>query len=89
MPHGRPLPWEVHLIVVRLAALGYRQEAICIMTDLPLRSIQRILSYFRQHRVVRPLDSKAIIASKPARRHLDTEDVQVSNRVFVACSNWR
>jgi hypothetical protein len=77
MGHGRTLSLDVHLIVVRLAAF-HRTEDIPLVSGIPLRSVERILTYFRQHGTVKPLDPRAIIASKPAKRQLDSDDIQVS-----------
>jgi len=66
---GRSVSLDVQLIIVRLSA-RHCKEDISAYTDVSVRSVQRVLNYFRKHGTVKALDPQAIL-----KRHSQSEQL--------------
>ena len=73
MAKGRKIPVEVQQIIVRMSSL-FKNEDISIYIGLPVRSIERILQYFKTHGTV---EGSGQVPQGP-RKHLRDIDVEVS-----------
>jgi hypothetical protein len=76
MVRGRTLPPEVRWIVIRLSTVMSKEE-VSIYTDIPLRSIERIIQYYRENGGVKEDDKRARIGER--KTHLRDVDIQVSS----------
>jgi predicted methyltransferase len=79
MGRGKTLAPEVRWIIVRLSTFLSKDD-IAIYTDIPLRSIERILQYYHDHGTVKDDDKRAQVTER--KTHLRDVDIQVS-----LCSN--
>lgn len=86
MGRGQRIPQIVHLIIVRLSYILCK-EKISVYTGIPLRSVERILSYFHEHQTVRDLVRKDIERPLPLRKILSNEDIGVSHSSFQYSEN--
>jgi hypothetical protein len=79
MGHGETLPMLVHIIIIRLSDI-LRAEDIAFYTSIPLRSVQRILGYYRLTGAIKGFDPKDLTHEiKVGRRQqLCTIELQVS-----------
>jgi hypothetical protein len=76
MGQGKALPPEVHWIVVQLSAVMSKEE-VSMYTDIPQRSVERILQYYCENGGVKEDDKHARVVER--RTHLQDIDVQVSS----------
>ena len=77
MAHGKTHPPEVHWIVVRLSTIMAKED-ISVYTGVAIRSVERILQYYRVNGTVKSDDRRK---KRPGngRGVLSDEDVQVSS----------
>jgi hypothetical protein len=78
MPRGQFHSPEVQWIVVRLCSTMSKEE-VSIYTGVPVRSIERILSYYNTHGGVRETDLRKQVEPGTRSQQLRSIDIRVSS----------
>jgi hypothetical protein len=77
MPRGTKISTEVQWIIIRLSSL-FKKDDISIFTGVSVRSVERILLYYKAHGTVHDL---AESEQRGKKKHLRDLDIEVSSSV--------